>query len=359
MATIKRDEFGKTEAGIPVDIYTLSTQTMSVKVLTRGCAFYEVNVPDRKGTLANVCSNMKSLADYERRRTFFGAFIGRFGNRIANATFEIEGQTYTLAKNPFGHAIHGGPGGFDTVIWKVERATANGDEAVLEFSRRSPDGEEGYPGNLDVHVIYTLSEGNRLQMEYTAATDRQTFVNLTNHTFWNLAGSGSSSILGHKLTLAADRYLPTREGLIPTGEIASVEGTALDFRAERRVGEKIGEITEPWFSGGYDHCLILGNKPKGEMTLAAKLADPESGRTMMVETTEPALQFYSGNFLDGTIVSAEGLPYPKQSLLCLEAQHYPDSPHQPAFPSTLLEPGNTYRQTTIHTFGTEDASRRP
>jgi len=353
MATIKRDDFGTTQSGTPVDIYTLATKTMSVKILTRGCAFYEVNVPDRKGTLANVCSNMKSLANYENRRTFFGAFIGRFANRIAGATFDLEGKTFTLAKNPFGHAIHGGPGGFDTVIWKVEQATANDNEAVLELSYRSPDGEEGYPGTLDVRVLYTLTEDSRLKMEYTATTDKKTFVNLTDHTFWNLAGSGSSSILDHKLTLAADRYLPTREGLIPTGEIASVAGTALDFRTEKRVGEQIGEIAEPWFAGGYDHCLILPDKPKGSLSFAAKLVDPESGRMMTVETTEPALQFYSGNFLDGTIISAEGKTYSKQSLLCLEAQHYPDSPHQPVFPSTLLEPGNMYRQKTIHTFGTE------
>jgi len=190
-------------------------------------------------------------------------------------------------------------------------------------------------------------------MEYTATTDKKTFVNLTNHTFWNLAGSGSPSVLDHTLTMPADRYLPTREGLIPTGEIASVAGTALDFRACKRVGEHIGNIAEPWFAGGYDHCVILPDKPKGAISLAAKLVDPDSGRTMTVETTEPALQVYSGNFLDGTIVSAEGKTYPKQSLLCLEAQHYPDSPHHPAFPSTLLEPGNTYRQTTIHTFGIE------
>ena len=351
MATIIRDNFGTNHAGIPVDIYTLQTKTMSVKILTRGCTFYEVNVPDRQGNLANVCSNMKSLADYENRRTFFGAFVGRFANRIANATFDLEGRTYTLAKNPFGHAIHGGPGGFDTVLWKVERMAANDNEAVLELSYRSPDGEEGYPGNLDVRVIYTLTEESRLHMEYTAVTDKKTFVNLTDHTFWNLAGS--SSILQHKLTMPADRYLPTREGLIPTGEIASVAGTALDFRTEKRVGEHIGNIAEPWFAGGYDHCMILPDKPSGTMSLAAKLVDPESGRTMTVETTAPALQVYSGNFLDGTIVSAQGKTYPKQSLLCLEAQHYPDSPHHPTFPSTLLEPGSTYRQTTVHTFGVE------
>jgi len=352
MATINRDHFGNTQAGTPVDIYTLSTEALSVKVLTRGCAFYEVNVPDRKGNTANVCSNMATLAHYENRRTFFGAFIGRFANRIANATFDLDGKTYTLAKNPFGHAIHGGPGGLDTVVWNIEKATADDREAVLELSYRSPDGVEGYPGNLDLRVLYKLAQ-NRLWLDYTATTDQRTFVNLTNHTFWNLAGAGSPSILDHKLTMAADRYLPTKEGLIPTGEIASVSGTALDFRTERRVGERIGDIAEPWFAGGYDHCLILVDKPKGTMSLAAKLVDPESGRTMTVETTEPALQFYSGNFLDNTIVSAEGKTFPKQSLLCLEAQHYPDSPHQPSFPSTLLEPGETYRQTTIHTFGVE------
>jgi len=352
MATINRDSFGTTQAGTPVEIFTLSTDAMSVKVLTRGCAFYEVSVPDRNGNTANVCSNMATLAHYENRRTFFGAFIGRFANRIANATFDLDGKTYTLAKNPFGHAIHGGPGGFDTVVWKVENATADDREAVLELSYRSPDGEEGYPGNLDLRVLYKLTE-NRLSMDYTATTDQRTFVNLTNHTFWNLAGAGFPSILDHKLTMAADRYLLTKEGLIPTGEIASVSGTPLDFRTERRVGEKIGDIAEPWFAGGYDHCLILVDKPKGKMSFAAKLVEPDSGRTMTVETTEPALQFYSGNFLDNTIVSADGKTFSKQSLLCLEAQHYPDSPHQSSFPSTLLAPDETYRQTTVHTFGIE------
>ena len=352
MASIQRDDFGKTQSGVPVEIYTLATEAMSVKVLTRGCTFYEINIPDRNGNLANVCSNMKSLADYENRRTFFGAFIGRFANRIANATFDLDGKTYTLAKNPFGHTLHGGPGGLDTVVWKVEQAISNDHEAVLELSYRSPDGEEGYPGNLDLRVRYQLSE-NRLSMDYTATTDKRTFVNLTNHTFWNLAGAGSPSVRNHKLTIAADRYLLAGEGLIPTGDIATVEDTALDFRTERRVGEKIDEITETWFAEGYDHCLILKDKPKGSLAFAAKLVDPDSGRTMTVETTEPALQFYSGNFLDGTIVSADGKTFPKQSLLCLEAQHYPDSPHRPAFPSTLLEPGETYRQTTIHHFGVE------
>ena len=352
MASIHGDDFGKTKAGVPVGRYTLTTETISVKVLTRGCALYEVNVPDRKGNTANVCSNMKSLADYEDRRTCFGAFVGRFANRIAHASFDLDGTTYTLANNHFGHTLHGGPGGLDTVVWNVERAVADDHEAIVELSYRSPDGDEGYPGNLDLRVAYTLLE-NRLRMEYTATTDKRTIINLTNHAFWNLAGAGSPSALDHTLTLAADRYLPVREGLIPTGDIASVEGTALDFRAGRQVGERIGDITEPWFAGGYDHCMILYNKPKGELSFAAKLVDPSSGRSMTVETTEPALQFYSGNFLDGTIVSAEGKTFPKQSLLCLEMQHYPDSPHQPAFPSTILEPGDTYRQTTIHTFGVE------
>ena len=352
MATIHSDHFGTTKSGLPVGIYTLTTDKMSVRVLERGCAFYEVNVPDRKGNMTNVCSNLKSLADYENKRTCFGAFIGRYANRIANAAFDLDGKTYSLAKNHFGHTLHGGFGGLDTVVWNVERAIADDDEAFLEFSHHSPDGEEGFPGNLDIRVGYKLS-GNRLWMDYTATTDKRTIINLTNHAFWNLAGSDSSSIHDHALTLAADRYLPAREGLIPTGEIASVTGTALDFRTERRVGERIGTITESWFRGGYDHCMILYDKPQGELSFAAKLVDPASGRTMMVETTEPALQFYSGNSLDGTLVSAGGKTYPKHSLLCLETQHYPDSPHQAAFPSTILEPGDTYRQTTIHTFGIE------
>ena len=326
---------------------------MSVKMLTRGCALYEVNIPDRDGKSTNICSNLKSIGEYENRRTFFGAVIGRYANRIAGGTFQLDGKSYTLATNKFGHALHGGNSGFDTVVWIVERVSTNDHEATVEFSYLSRDGEEGYPGNLNLRVIYTLTSDNRLRMDYVATTDKRTIVNLTNHSFWNLAGHMSASILDHRLAIGADRYLPAGEGLIPTGEIVSVEETPFDFQSERRIGERIGEIKEPWFAEGYDHCFVLHDKPEGKLSFAAKLSDPGTGRIMTIETTEPALQLYTGNFLDGNLVSADGCRFPKQSLLCLETQHYPDSPHHPSFPSTVLDPGKIFRSTTIHTFGVE------
>lgn len=336
---------------MPVDLYTLSNGTMSVKVLTRGCTLYEVNVPDRQGNVANVCSNLRTISDYEKRRTFFGALIGRFANRIAQGGFSIDNETYQLARNGRGNFLHGGDKGFDTVLWNVEKAFATEDEATVEFSYLSPDGEEGFPGNLSVRVAYTLTSDNRWIMKYHAETDRKTIVNLTNHTFWNLAGSPFPSILGHRLTLGADRYLVAGEGLIPTGEIESVKGTPLDFLEEREIGSRIKNIVEPQFAGGYDHCFVLNEKEPGSLSFAAGLVEPVSGRTMTVETSEPAIQFYSGNFLDGSLSSGKGDFFSKQSLLCLETQRYPDSPHHSNFPSTLLVPGENYRSITIHTFG--------
>jgi len=354
MPSISNEVFGAMASGQSVSIYTLSNATMSVKVLTRGCTLYEVNVPDKNGTKTNVISNLPTVADYEKRRTFFGSCIGRYGNRIADGRFTLDGKEYTLAKNNNGkHALHGGALGYDTVLFTPELATANDQEATLVLGYLSPDGEEGYPGNLKVQITYSLTADNRFRMCYTATTDKRTVVNLTNHSFWNLAGKPSASVLDHRLLLGADRYLPASNGLIPTGEVISVKGTPYDFCTEKTVGRDIAKIDDPQFAGGYDHCLVLADKPAGALSFAARLTDPASGRTMTIETTEPAIQLYTGNFLDGTLSSNEGWNFPKQSMLCLETQHYPDSPNQPAFPSTVLEPGATYSSVTVHLFGVE------
>lgn len=350
---ISHEKFGKTADGKQVEIYTLSNGAMAVKVLTLGGALYEVNVPDRDGNVTNVSANLKEVADYEATRTFFGALVGRYANRIAKGKFTLNGREYTLPVNNGENALHGGLRGLDLVVWKAENATATRDGVTLALSYFSRDGEEGYPGNLQIHVVYTLTPDNQLKMDYTAKTDKDTVLNLTNHTFWNLAGKPSASIKEHVLSISADRFLPTDSGLIPTGEIKNVEGTPFDFRTPTTIGQRIAEITEPQFAGGYDHCLVLLDKPQAEMSVAAKLVDPQSGRTMIIETTEPAIQFYSGNFLEGTENSADGWNFPKHSLMCLETQHYPDSPNQSEFPSTVLKAGETFRSTTIHTFGVE------
>ncbi|MGL4943892.1 MAG: aldose epimerase family protein [Thermoguttaceae bacterium] len=351
--TIDHATFGTTTGGKKVEIYTLANGSMSVKILTLGGAIYEVNIPDRDGNVANVVANMKDVADYEATRTFFGALVGRYANRIAKGKFTLDGREYTLPVNNGENALHGGLKGLDLVVWKVEKAAATRDGVTLALSYFSRDGEEGYPGNMKIRVVYTLTPENQLKIDYTATTDKNTVLNLTNHAFWNLAGKPSASIKEHVLMLNADRFLPTDAGLIPTGEVKNVEGTPLDFQTPTPIGQRIADITEPQFAGGYDHCLVLKDKPKNEMSVAAKLVDPQSGRTMTIETTEPAIQFYSGNFLEAKETSADGWVFPKHSLLCLETQHYPDSPNHPDFPSTILKPGQMFRSTTVHTFGVE------
>ena len=346
-------KFGETTEGQEVYAYTLvNANGLSAKILTFGGVLFEMNVPDKNGVFANVSCNYPTVAEYQKIRPYFGSLVGRFGNRIAKGKFTLDGKEYSLPLTDAPNALHGGVKGFDQKIWDAV-PSADKDGAYLTLKYTAADGEEGYPGKLDVTVVYSLKNDNSLTIDYTATTDKATPVNLTNHTFWNLGGAYSGSILDTVLQLNCPKFLPTDDTLIPTGEVASVEGTPLDFTTAKPIGKDIAGITEPCFKGGYDHCLVLADKAEGEMSLCAVAYDPASGRKMTIETTEPAVQFYSGNWLDGT-TSCNGYKYEKQSAFCLETQHYPDSPNKPDFPNTILEPGKTYRHTTVHTFSIQE-----
>ncbi|MGL6196443.1 MAG: aldose epimerase family protein, partial [Thermoguttaceae bacterium] len=335
-----------------VEMYTLKNANgITVKVLNYGGVIYSFEVPGKDGKMANVSANLENIEDYEKYRPFFGALVGRFGNRIAKGKFTVNGVEYNLPINNGVNSLHGGKKGFDTKIWKVQEFKT-ADSVGLKLTYTSKDGEEGYPGNLKNTVVYELGDDNSWKMDYTATTDKATPINLTNHTFWNLAGAQSGDILNHELTLNADHFLPTDDGLIPTGEIAKVEGTPLDFRTVHKVGERIKQVEGDHFAGGYDHCFVLNQKTPEEMIFCAKLRDPESGRTMEIYTTEPGVQFYSGNFFDGS-TQAFGHKYDQHAALCLETQHFPDSPNKSYFPNTVLKPGETYRHTTVHKFSVE------
>ena len=347
--SVQSAPFGKTKEGQEITAWTLKNANGLVAViLDFGGVLYEMKTPDRDGNFANISCNYPTIPEYQEIRPYFGSLVGRYGNRIAKGKFTIDGQEYSVPCNNDENALHGGLKGFDQVIWDAEPFSAE-NEIGLKLTYTAKDGEEGYPGNLSVIVTYTLNNNNELIIDYTATTDKATPINLTNHTFWNLGGFTSGSILDHELQLSADRYLPTDGGLIPTGEVASVEGTPLDFRTAKTIGQDIAKVVEPQFNGGYDHCLVLPEKKAGELSFCALASDPKSGRTMKISTTEPAVQFYSGNFLDGS-TGVGDYKYNKQFAFCLETQHYPDSPNQPAFPNTILRPGETYRHTTIHKF---------
>ncbi len=345
-------EFGKTKEGETVQVFTLTNANgVNAKILDFGGVLYEMNVPDKDGVLGNVSCNYPTIPEYQDVRPYFGSLVGRYGNRIAKGKFTLDGVEYSLPINNDPNALHGGLKGFDQVIWAATPAAdENGASLTLKYTAK--DGEEGYPGKLDVVVVYTLDNNDALTIDYTATTDKATPVNLTNHTFWNLGGSTSGTIRDHVLQLNASRYLPTDDTLIPTGEIASVEGTPLDFRAAKPIGQDIDKVAEAQFNGGYDHCVVLDQEKAGEMGLCAIVKDPKTGRVMKIETTEPAVQFYSGNFLDGSTKVGDYV-YAKHAAFCLETQHYPNSPNQPEFPSTILKPGETYRHTTVHTFSVE------
>lgn len=343
--------FGHSPDGKEAFLYTLeNTAGTRIEVTNLGCAIVRWCCPDRRGDLADVVLGFDQLAGYLGKPTYFGAVVGRFANRIASGRFELDGKTYELAANnqPAGKPchLHGGNRGFDRLPWDGT-PSATGAPAI-QFRRRSPDGEEGYPGNLDVKVTYTLGSKNDLQIDYEATTDRPTPLNLTNHSFFNLAGEGTEPILGHVVTLKASRYTPVDAGLIPTGEIASLTGTPLDFREPHPIGERIEALFEQLrLAGGYDHNYVLDGAG-GALTLIADVFEPRSGRLLEVLTTEPAVQFYSGNFLDGTVTGKNGHRYGRRTGFCLETQHYPDSPNQPSFPSTILRPGQTFRSTTVY-----------
>ncbi len=347
---VEKRDFGKTADGKPVDLYTLTnSRGAEAAIITYGGTVVSLKVPDKSGKLGDVVLGYDSIADYEKHTAYFGSLIGRYGNRIANARFSIGRKEFTLAANNGSNNLHGGPMGFHRVIWAARPFTDKAG-ANLELTYRSSDGEEGFPGNLYVKVVYTLTDSNELKIVYSATTDKDTVVNLTHHSYFNLAGAGDPTIMGHQLTLNADRFTPTDEGSIPTGELRSVKGTPFDFTTAHTIGERI-ELDEQQlkFGKGYDHNWVLNKKGK-ELSHAALLFDPSSGRVMDVFTTEPGIQFYSGNFLDGAIKGKSGQNYPFRSGLCLEAQHFPDSPNRPAFPSTTLKPGQKYSQTTIYKF---------
>lgn len=326
--------------------YTLSNAAgMQVSIINYGGTITSLLAPDKAGKTADVVLGYDSLAGYlQSNNPYFGALIGRYGNRIAKARFQLDGKTYTLAANNNGNTLHGGVKGFDKVIWQATPLS----DSSLRLSYLSKDGEEGYPGNLQVTVVYTLTAGNSLQIQYTAATDKATPVNLTQHSYFNLSGGTDSTILDHELQIAAGRFTAVDQQLIPTGKLDSIQGGAMDFQQSKKIGRDIGQV-----AGGYDHNWVLDRTGNG-LEKIATLYHAASGRVMDVLTTEPGLQFYSGNFLDGTLhYTTDGKKYVKHAGLCLETQHFPDSPNQPSFPSTILQPGNTYQQTTVYSFYTK------
>ena len=350
---IFREEFGTAADGSAVEIFSLKNSGgMEARIMTYGGIVVSLNVPDREGKFDDVVLGFDSLAEYERHHAYFGALIGRYANRIANAQFALDGAVYQLAANNGANHLHGGRQGFDRRIWTA-RPSDREQGAALELRYFSPDGEEGYPGNLDVKVCYTLTESNELKIEYWAVTDRDTIINLTNHSYFNLSGAGAASILDHELFINADRFTPTDNTSIPLGELRPVDGTPFDFRQRCGIGSRIDADNEQLrFANGYDHNWVL-NKTENELSLAASVFEPTSGRRMDVETTEPGIQFYSGNHLDASIKGKGGREYPFRSGLCLEAQHFPDSPNQPDFPTTVLRPAEEYLQTTVYRFSVE------
>jgi len=345
-ATTTVEPYGTLPDGTAVERWTLVNGPATMRVLTLGGVVQSFEVPDARGDVANVVLGFPDLAGYlSAADPYFGALIGRFGNRIAGGAFELAGEVHRLPRNEGPHTLHGGPGGFDDRVWE---ATAVGDQhvAALELRLVSHDGDQGFPGTLSTTVTYRLDPGARLTVQYRATTDAPTVVNLTQHTYWNLSGEGSGTVYDHELQIAASGYTPVDDTLIPTGVVAPVAGTPFDFRTATRIGERIRDDHPQLLAGrGYDHNWVLDSA--GTLTEAAVLHDPASGRTLRVETTEPGLQFYSGNSLDGTLVGTGGRTYRQGDGLALETQHFPDSPNQPAFPSTLLRPGRVYESTTV------------
>jgi aldose 1-epimerase len=346
---VSRAVFGKTPDGQPVDVYTLTNVNgVEVRAITFGGIITSIRIPDRAGTLDDVALGFNDLEPYLRNPPYFGAIIGRYANRIAKGRFVLDGRTYTLAVNNRPNHLHGGVKGFDKVVWKAnpfELASGVG----LVFTHVSPDGDEGYPGTLSVKVTYTLSNDNDLAFEYEASTDRGTPVNLTQHTYFNLAGEGNGDILGHMLTIPASRITPVGPDLIPTG-IASIAGTPFDFRTPTSMGARIRAADPQIKNGnGYDHNFVL-DRTRAGLELAARVEEPTSGRVLEVLTTEPGMQFYTGNFLDGSLTGKSGRPYGQRAGFALETQHYPDSPNHSAFPSTILRPGDAYRSKTVFSF---------
>jgi aldose 1-epimerase len=340
---VTKGSFGRLPDGTAVDLYILTNKNgLEARLMTYGATLVSLRLPDRRGVYADCVLGYDGLDGYLKSSPYFGSIVGRYGNRIARGRFTLDGETYTLATNNGPNHLHGGVRGFDKVVWTAEPFAEAGAVGV-KFDYLSKDGEEGYPGNLAASVVYLLTNENELRLMYEAKTDKATPVNLTHHSYFNFTG-GKREILGHLLTLAADRYTPVDAGLIPTGELRTVQGTPMDFRTPQAIGSRIAEV-----EGGYDHNYVLSSGG-GALAWAARVLEPESGRAMEIATTEPGLQFYSGNFLDGTIAGKGGQTYGKHWGFCLETQHFPDSPNHPNFPSTILRPGLVYRTVTVHRF---------
>jgi aldose 1-epimerase len=359
---VAKKAFGKTPDGKQVDLYTLTNaHGMKAKIITYGGIITELDAPDRDGKMGDVVLGFDNLQSYLAGSPYFGALIGRVANRVAKGRFTLDGREYKLFVNNGPNALHGGEKGFDKVVWRAKPAPSQpspdhgggqGGGPALELTYLSPSGEEGYPGNLTVHVTYTLTNENALRIDYSATTDKATPINLTNHSYFNLGGPGSGSVLGEEVMIAADKYTPVDATMIPTGEIKPVKGTPLDFTKPTKIGARIDELKPDEAAanpGGYDFNYVLRGGAK-EPALAARVHDPKSGRTMEVYTTEPGLQFYTGNFLDGKLKGKNNVAYKQHQAFCMEADHFPDSVNHPDFPSTILEPGKTYTQTTIYKF---------
>lgn len=339
---------GTLRDGTPIDQYTLTNaHGLEARVLTYGATLTAVIVPDRRGQRRNVTLYLDHLADYEAGHPLFGSVVGRYANRIAGATFAIDDQRFELTRNMGTDHIHGGNQGFHKLVWEA-RPVQLADRAGVELTHESPDGHEGYPGTLRVRIQYLLTIDNALVMEYWATIDKPTHLNLTNHTYWNLRGAGAGDVLSHQLTIHADKVVVADARRFPTGEIRSVVNTPLDFRTPHSVGERIAQVVDE----NYDDCYVLSNESRREPALAARVVDPESGRIMEVLTTQPGVQLYTAKGLGSQLRAADG-PYGPYHGLCLETQHFPDSPHQAAFPTTLLRPGEEFHEVTIHRFFTE------
>lgn len=335
---------GSTADGSEVCEYVLTSgRGLKATVITYGATLTSVETPDRDGKWSNITLNLESLDDYLRGHPCFGCVVGRYANRIGGAKFTLDGREYSLPKNSGPNHIHGGPRGFDKLVWKAEPIRGDGFVGV-KLTHVSPDGHQGFPGRLEVEMVYRVTGDDKLEMEYTARTDKPTHVNLTNHAYWNLGGPASGNVLDHVLMINADRYLPVDENVLPLGEMRPVQGTPMDFTSPQPIGSRIAETGR-----GYDHCYVLNKEQPGQLALAARAADLESGRVMEVWTTQPGVQLYTANFLDGKL-QAHGVAYGKHHGFCLETQHFPDSPNRPEYPSTVLRPGETYRELTVHKF---------
>ncbi len=342
--SVTKQGFGHTSDGTPVDVYSLADGKVEARIMTYGGILVSLRTPDRNGKLDDVVLGCESVEKYAAQTAHFGGIIGRYANRIAHGSFQLDGHTYSIPKNDGDNSLHGGIRGFDKVVWEAKEI-ADG----VELTYVSKDGDQGFPGTLTTTVRYTLS-GSALRIEYSATTDKDTVLNLTNHSYFNLKGAGSGEILDHDLMLNADRYTPVDKNLIPTGQLPGVAGTPFDFRSLTPIGSRIEQNNEQLkIAGGYDHNWVL-NRSGNALTLAARVEEPVSGRLMEVYTTEPGIQFYTGNFLDGTVKGKGGKVYARRSAFCLETQHFPDSPNHPAFPSTVLKPGQRYQSETVYRF---------